>query len=92
MTVLTGETGAGKSILLGALGAALGNRISSKGLLKDPSKKAIVEVSFQVSEEDVRHLNQKTSITNRPQSSAESFCPLVNHEVLSMTPQQRAPI
>lgn len=51
MTVLTGETGAGKSILLGALGAALGNRMSSKGLLKDPSKKAIVEVSFQVSED-----------------------------------------
>ncbi len=50
MTVLTGETGAGKSILLGALGAALGNRMPSKGLLKDPSKKAIVEVSFQVSE------------------------------------------
>jgi len=51
MTVLTGETGAGKSILLGALGAALGNRMSSKGLLKDPTKKAIVEVSFQVSED-----------------------------------------
>lgn len=50
MTVLTGETGAGKSILLGALGAALGNRMPSKGLLKDPSKKAIIEVSFQVSE------------------------------------------
>jgi len=50
MTILTGETGAGKSILLGALGAALGNRMSSKGLLKDSSKKAIVEVSFKVSE------------------------------------------
>jgi len=48
MTVLTGETGAGKSILLGALGAALGNRMAAKGVLKNPEKKAVIEISIDV--------------------------------------------
>ena len=33
LTVMTGETGAGKSILLGALSAALGKRINAKNIL-----------------------------------------------------------
>ena len=37
MTAMTGETGAGKSILLGALGAALGQRLSAKAVIKDKS-------------------------------------------------------
>ena len=48
MTVLTGETGAGKSILLGALGAALGNRMAAKGVLKNPEKKAVIEIAIDV--------------------------------------------
>ena len=50
LTVLTGETGAGKSILLGALNAGLGKRISTKGLLRDPQEKAIVEIVLDVDE------------------------------------------
>ena len=50
MTVLTGETGAGKSILLGALGAALGNRLASKGLIKDSKKKAVIEITVSIEE------------------------------------------
>jgi DNA repair ATPase RecN len=92
MTVLTGETGAGKSILLGALGAALGNRMPSKGLLKDPSKKAIVEVSFQVSENMRAPLNPRTLILSSLQFFVESFCLPVNLEVLSMILLQKAPI
>ncbi|MDC0615174.1 hypothetical protein OAP05_04675 [Schleiferiaceae bacterium] len=46
MTAMTGETGAGKSILLGALGAALGQRLSAKAVLKDKSTKAIVELEL----------------------------------------------
>lgn len=48
MTVMTGETGAGKSILLGALSAALGGRLSAKSVLKDDRKKAVIEVSIRV--------------------------------------------
>ena len=51
MTVMTGETGAGKSILLGALSAALGGRLSAKSVLKDSSKKAVIELMIRVKEE-----------------------------------------
>jgi len=44
-TVITGETGTGKSILLGALGLILGKRADTKVLL-DKSEKCIVEGSF----------------------------------------------
>lgn len=44
-TVITGETGAGKSILLGALGFVLGNRADSN-ILFDETKKCVVEAVF----------------------------------------------
>ena len=45
--VITGETGAGKSILLGALGLVLGNRADSDALF-DKTKKCVVEAVFDV--------------------------------------------
>ncbi|HEY0414688.1 MAG TPA: AAA family ATPase, partial [Allosphingosinicella sp.] len=45
--VLTGETGAGKSILLDALGLALGVRADS-GLVRQGQKQAVVSVSFEL--------------------------------------------
>jgi DNA repair protein RecN (Recombination protein N) len=44
-TVMTGETGAGKSILLGALGLILGERADST-VLRDPNEKCVVEGHF----------------------------------------------
>ena len=44
-SVITGETGAGKSILLGALGFALGDRAET-GVLYDKDKKCVVEAVF----------------------------------------------
>ena len=44
--IITGETGAGKSILVGALGLVLGERADSQ-VLRDNGKKCIVEASFQ---------------------------------------------
>jgi DNA repair protein RecN (Recombination protein N) len=46
-TVITGETGAGKSILIGALSLILGNRADTNVLL-DPEKKCIIEGVFDV--------------------------------------------
>lgn len=47
LTVITGETGAGKSIILGALGMLLGKR-ADIGSVKDPSKKCVVEGHFSI--------------------------------------------
>ncbi len=44
-TAITGETGAGKSILLGALGLIIGNRADASSA-KKPTEKVIVEASF----------------------------------------------
>tara|TARA_R110001592_G_scaffold16068_1_gene68772 strand:+ start:425 stop:2074 length:1650 start_codon:yes stop_codon:yes gene_type:complete len=48
LNIITGETGAGKSIILGALGLLLGNRADSKSLL-DQEKKCVIEGAFDVS-------------------------------------------
>lgn len=47
LTIITGETGAGKSILLGALALLLGKR-ADLGSVKDASKKCIVEGHFSI--------------------------------------------
>ena len=47
-TVITGETGAGKSIVLSALDLVLGRRADAK-VMRDPQKKCIVEAHFNVS-------------------------------------------
>jgi len=48
LSIITGETGAGKSILLGALGLVLGNRADTS-TLKDTSKKCVVEAQLSIS-------------------------------------------
>lgn len=48
-SVITGETGAGKSILLGALGLLLGNR-ADLASLKDKEQKCVVEAHFGVND------------------------------------------
>ncbi len=47
LSIITGETGAGKSILLGALGLLLGKRADT-GVLKEPDRKCVVEGVFQI--------------------------------------------
>lgn len=47
LSIITGETGAGKSILLGALGLVLGNR-ADLSTLKDTTKKCVVEAKVTV--------------------------------------------
>ena len=51
--ILSGETGAGKSIILGALGLALGGKVS-KEMLRDGDKEAMVEAVFRVTRESQR--------------------------------------
>ncbi|MDR2651881.1 MAG: DNA repair protein RecN [Prevotellaceae bacterium] len=49
LSIITGETGAGKSILLGALSLALGQRAETN-VIKNPDKNCIIEVAFQLDE------------------------------------------
>ena len=47
LTVITGETGSGKSIILGALGLVLGERVEGK-VLRNPESKCIIEGTFHI--------------------------------------------
>ena len=54
-TVITGETGAGKSIIFGAIELLLGSRTSNK-VLKDSNKKCVVEGVFSQNEQVLKEL------------------------------------
>lgn len=53
LNILTGETGAGKSIIIGSINLALGQKVS-KEMLKDNGEPALVELVFSVDNERVR--------------------------------------
>ena len=55
LNILTGETGAGKSIILGALSLALGEKVSFDAL-RDPEKEALVEAVFRISDAEAKTL------------------------------------
>lgn len=55
LNVLTGETGAGKSIIIDALSLIMGERVKNE-FLKDDSRKATVEGVFSIDSEDLRSL------------------------------------
>ena len=54
-TVITGETGAGKSIIFGAIELLIGARSSNK-ILKDPTSKCVVEGVFSLNEQVLKQL------------------------------------
>ena len=47
LSIITGETGAGKSILLGALNLILGGRADTKTLFEE-DRKCVIEGRFQI--------------------------------------------
>lgn len=54
LNIITGETGAGKSIMLGAIGLMLGNRADNKALF-DTQEKCVIEGNFDVSDYKLKH-------------------------------------
>lgn len=60
-TIITGETGAGKSILLGALGLVLGERADTSVLLSQ-DEKCIVEAFFNISGYDLKDLFEANEV------------------------------
>ena len=61
MTCITGETGAGKSILLGGLSLVLGKRADLSSL-HDVSRKCVVEATFQISFYNLKHVFDENDI------------------------------
>lgn len=55
LNVITGETGAGKSIMLGAMGLLTGNRADSK-VLWDENQKCVIEGTFDISNYGLKSL------------------------------------
>jgi len=76
MSIITGETGAGKSILLGALGLILGQRADA-GALQNKTKKCIIEGTFNIAEYKLQsfftenELDYEEETTIRREISAE---------------------
>lgn len=61
LNILTGETGAGKSIIIGSINLALGQKVP-KEMLKDNDEPALVELIFSVEDEKVRRKLQELDI------------------------------
>jgi DNA repair protein RecN (Recombination protein N) len=60
-SVITGETGAGKSIMLGAIGLLLGQRADIKSI-RQGEKRCIVEAHFDVSAYHLQHFFEENDI------------------------------
>ena len=61
MTSITGETGAGKSILLGGLGLVLGNR-ADLSTLKDLNQKCFVEATFSIQDYKLKDMFEELDL------------------------------
>ncbi len=80
-SVITGETGAGKSILLGALGLVLGQRADS-GILFDKSKKCAIEARFNVQGMDMERFATTENEEEAPAFDIEDGILVLRREIL----------
>ncbi len=65
LTIITGETGAGKSILLGGLSLVLGKRADLSNV-KDASIKCVIEATFDVANYDLKSLFKEEELDYEP--------------------------
>ena len=80
LSVITGETGAGKSIIIGALSLVLGHRADTKIILSD-SGKCVVEAVFDISAYNLQHFFDLITATNV--SCVVRCCQVANRELSS---------
>ncbi|MEO2062256.1 MAG: DNA repair protein RecN [Christiangramia sp.] len=66
-TIMTGETGAGKSIILGALGLLLGDRADFSAI-RNPEKKCVIEGSFGIVNYKLEKFFEKEDLDYEPNS------------------------
>lgn len=65
-SVITGETGAGKSIILGAIGLLLGQRADVKAI-KNGASKCVVEAKFRIATYDMEAFFEENDIEYEPE-------------------------
>ena len=65
-SVITGETGAGKSIILGAIGQILGNRANAR-MVKAGCDKCVIEAHFDLSNYDMESFFNDNDIDYEPE-------------------------
>lgn len=73
LNIITGETGAGKSIMLGAMGLLMGNRADTKALF-DENEKCVVEGYFNISKLNLKQFFEDFEL------DYESLC-LIRREI-----------
>ncbi len=61
LNILSGETGAGKSIIIGSINLALGKKVH-KELLREQAEYALVELTFRVEDEKQRRLLEEMDV------------------------------
>ncbi len=61
MNVITGETGAGKSIIIGAIGLVSGQRADTR-IVKEGEKKSVIETEFDVSNYSLEHFFEENNL------------------------------
>ena len=66
-TIITGETGAGKSIMLGALSLLLGKRADFSAI-RDPEKKCVIEGTFNITSYKLQHVFSSEELDYEPQT------------------------
>ena len=67
LSIITGETGAGKSILLGGLSLILGKR-ADLTVINDVSSKCIVEATFDIANYDLKELFKQQDLDYEPET------------------------
>lgn len=92
LNILTGETGAGKSIIIGSVNLALGAKVS-KSMLRENAEYALVELTFLVEQPAIRQQLQELDIfledgevimSRKILASGRSVC-RINSETVSMS-------
>ncbi len=65
LSIITGETGAGKSIVIGALSLILGQRADTK-VVRDSLKKTVVEATFDISHYQLQEFFEQNDLDYFP--------------------------
>lgn len=68
LNIITGETGAGKSILMGALGLLLGAKPDAESALKDRTRNCVVEATFAIEQLGLEPLFEEYDLDYEPQT------------------------